>query len=76
MGKYNPDWAVVFREKSVKHVYFIAETKGSMKEVDIRVIEKNKIECARRHFAALCNTTVKYDVVTSYKNLYDIVAKD
>lgn len=47
-----------------------------MKEVDIRVIEKNKIECARRHFAALCNTTVKYDVVTSYKNLYDIVAKD
>lgn len=76
LGHYNPDWAVVFREGSVKHVYFIAETKGSMHEVDLREAEKSKIECARRHFASLSNSSVKYDVVKSYKDLYDIVNKD
>lgn len=73
MGQYNPDWAIVFREGSVKHVYFIAETKGSMREVDLRETEKSKIACARRHFASLSNSTVKYDVVTSYDDLYNIV---
>ena len=76
LGHYNPDWAVVFREGSVKHVYFIAETKGSMREVDLREAEKSKIECARRHFASLSNSSVKYDVVKSYQDLYDIVNKD
>lgn len=76
LGHYNPDWAVVFREGSVKHVYFIAETKGSMRDVDLREAEKSKIECARRHFASLSNSSVKYDVVKSYQDLYDIVNKD
>ncbi|MBO5065436.1 MAG: DEAD/DEAH box helicase family protein [Clostridia bacterium] len=76
LGHYNPDWAVVFREGSVKHVYFIAETKGSMHEVDLRDTEKSKIECARRHFASLSTTSVKYDVVHSYQDLYNIVNKD
>lgn len=76
MGKYNPDWAVVFREGSVKHVYFIAETKGSLREVDLRDTEKNKIECARRHFSMLSNSTVKYGVVHDYQDLLNIVTKD
>lgn len=73
MGQYNPDWAIVFREGSVKHVYFIAETKGSMREVDLRETEKSKIACARRHFASLSNSVVKYDVVNSYNDLYNLV---
>ena len=73
MGHYNPDWAIVFREGSVKHVYFIAETKGSMREVDLRETEKSKIACARKHFASLSNSTVKYDVVKSYDDLYNLV---
>ncbi|MDE6311215.1 MAG: DEAD/DEAH box helicase family protein [Muribaculaceae bacterium] len=73
MGHYNPDWAIVFREGGVKHVYFIAETKGSMRRVELRDIEKSKIACAKRHFASLPNSTVKYNVVESYENLYDIV---
>lgn len=76
MGKYNPDWAVVFREGSVKHVYFIAETKGSMSEVQLRESEKSKIECARRHFASLSNSTVNYDLVHNYQDLYNIVTKE
>lgn len=76
VGHYNPDWAIVFRDGSVKHVYFIAETKGSMREVDLRETEKSKIACARRHFASLSNSTVKYDVAKSYQDLYNIVTKD
>ena len=54
MGKYNPDWAVAFREGSVKHVYFVAETKGNDIEVSqLRCAEEAKIECACRHFAAI-----------------------
>lgn len=76
LGHYNPDWAIVFREGSVKHIYFVAETKGSMREVELRETEKSKIACARRHFASLSNSTVKYGVVTSYENLFDIVNGD
>ena len=76
LGHYNPDWAIVFREGSVKHVYFIAETKGSMREVNLREIEKSKIACARRHFASLSNSTVKYDVVKSYVDLFTKVKND
>lgn len=76
LGHYNPDWAIVFREGSVKHVYFIAETKGSMREVNLREIEKSKIACARRHFASLSNSTVKYDVVKSYDDLFTKVKND
>lgn len=76
MGHYNPDWAIVYRDGSVKHVYFIAETKGSMRDVDLRETEISKIACARRHFAALSNSTVKYDVVKSYEDLYNIVSRN
>ena len=76
MGHYNPDWAVVFREGSVRHVYFIAETKGSLREADLRGTEKSKIACARRHFASLSNSRVKYDVVHSYQDLLNIVTAD
>ncbi len=80
MGHYNPDWAVVFREGSVKHVYFIAETKGAsshqLKSANLRGTEAGKIECARRHFASISDSSIKYDVVTSYGELYNIVTKE
>ena len=76
MGKYNPDWAVAFREGSVKHVYFIAETKGTDDlPSDLRGAEKGKIECARRHFAAISENDVVFDVVSNYQALYDVVTK-
>ena len=76
MGKYNPDWAVAFREGSVKHVYFVAETKGDdLRESQIRGSEGSKIECARRHFKAISDNGYIYDVVEDYKSLYALVAK-
>ena len=76
MGKYNPDWAVAFREGSVKHVYFVAETKGNdLQGTHLRGIEKNKIACAKKHFAAISENGYIYDVVTDYQALYDAVMK-
>ena len=50
VGKYNPDWAIAFNEGSVKHIYFIAETKGTMESMDLRPIEEAKIKCAGKLF--------------------------
>ena len=77
VGDYNPDWAIAFHEGTIKHVYFIAETKGSMSTLQLKGIEDAKIECARKFFASLnekaANDGVKYDVVDSYDALLQLV---
>lgn len=73
VGNYNPDWAIVFNEGEVKHVYFIAETKGSMDSMELREVEKAKIHCAREHFRKISGDTVRYDVVDSYQKLLELV---
>ncbi len=73
VGNYNPDWAIAFESGKVKHVYFIAETKGSMSSMELREIEKRKIDCARKFFAKLASAQVKYDVVDSYSKLMELV---
>lgn len=73
LGNYNPDWAIVFKEGTTKHIYFIAETKGSMESLELREVEKAKIACARKHFAKLNTGQLKYDVVNSYEKLMEIV---
>ena len=69
VGKYNPDWAIVFREDEVKHIYFVAETKGSEAHVQLRIIEHSKIECARRHFESISNRRVRFGVIADYASL-------
>ena len=75
LGKYNPDWAVAFYEGMVKHIYFVAETKGSLRSLDLRGAEADKIACARAHFAALSSKDVVYDVVDSYETLLQNVMR-
>ena len=75
VGHYNPDWAIAFYEGSVKHIYFVAETKGSMSSMQLRLIEESKIHCAREHFKAISSDNVVYDVVDSYKSLMEKVMK-
>lgn len=58
VGHYNPDWAIAFYEGSVKHIYFVAETKGSMSSMQLRLIEESKIHCAREHFKAISSDNV------------------
>lgn len=73
VGRYTPDWAIVFYEGKVRHIYFIAETKCTMDSLNLRPIEKAKIECARKLFDALSNGTVKYDHVDNYQQLMNKV---
>jgi len=73
VGKYNPDWAIAFYEGKVKHIYFVAETKGDMSTMELRGIENAKAHCAREHFRAISGENVKYDVVDSYDRLWELV---
>jgi len=75
VGHYNPDWAIAFYEGAVKHIYFVAETKGSMSSMQLRLIEESKIHCAREHFKAISGDNVVYDVVDSYTSLLEKVMK-
>ena len=75
VGHYNPDWAIAFYEGKVKHIYFVAETKGSMSSMQLRLIEESKIHCAREHFKAISKGNVIYEVVDSYKSLLEKVMK-
>jgi type III restriction enzyme len=61
--------------QEVKHVYFVAETKGSLSSMQLRLIEEAKIHCAREHFKAISTEDVKYDVVDDYETLMEMVMK-
>ena len=77
VGNYNPDWAIAFEEGAVKHVYFVAETKGSLSSMQLKGAELAKIDCARKFFETLDAAEdhgVKYDVVTDYGQLMQLVA--
>lgn len=73
VGDYNPDWAIAFQEGEVKHIYFVAETKGTMSTMELRAIEKAKIDCAREFFRSLDRTAaperVRYEMVDSFAQL-------
>jgi type III restriction enzyme len=73
VGNYNPDWAIAFKDGLVKHIYFVAETKGSMSSMELRKIEECKIDCARKFFTGITTDQVKYDVVSDYATLMNIV---
>jgi type III restriction enzyme len=73
VGNYTPDWAIAFKEGSVKHIYFIAETKGSLDSMELRNIEKAKIDCARNLFNNISTDNLRYDHVTDYQSLLNIV---
>jgi type III restriction enzyme len=75
VGNYSPDWAIAFKEGPVKHIYFVAETKGSMSSLELRKIEEAKIFCARRHFAKIGAELVMYDKIDSYETLLSKVMR-
>ena len=75
VGKYNPDWAIAFYEGTIKHIYFVAETKGSLSSLQLRPIEESKIHCAEEHFKAISGKDVVYDVVNNYETLLSKVMK-
>ena len=75
VGNYSPDWAIAFNEGTVKHIYFIAETKGTMESLNLRPIEQAKISCAKKLFNEISTSNVKYHDVDSYQTLLTIMNK-
>lgn len=73
VGNYSPDWAIAFNQGTVKHIFFVAETKGTMETLNLKPIEKAKIDCARKLFKSLSSSDVVYDSVDSYQHLLDIM---
>ncbi len=73
VGNYSPDWAIAFYEGTVKHIYFIAETKGTTNNNNNRLIENSKIECAKKLFNEISTENVKYKEVDSYEKLLDVM---
>lgn len=73
VGSYAPDWAIVFEDGAVRHVFFVAETKGSLDKMELRGVELAKTECAKRLFNSISTHTTRYGVVDRFEHLYDII---
>ena len=73
VGNYAPDWAIAFNKGTVKHIFFVAETKGSMESMELRGVEKAKIACAKKLFNDVSTSEVRYDAVASYEQLLNKV---
>lgn len=76
VGHYAPDWAIAMEVDGIKHIFFIAETKGSMRTMELRGVEKAKIKCAEKLFNTISTANIKYHEVTSYSDLLDEMNKD
>ena len=79
VGNYNPDWTIVFEKDSVKHIYFVAETKGTMSTMEIRTLESTKIQCAHKFFEEInkkiADGHVRYGMIKSYGDLMDMISR-
>ncbi|MBQ3283298.1 MAG: hypothetical protein IJH42_05540 [Atopobiaceae bacterium] len=75
VGSYAPDWAIAFRKGSVRHVFFVAETKGTMDTMEISGVEKGKIACAERLFDEASTSDVRYHQVADYDDLLQYVGR-
>jgi len=73
VANYSPDWAIVFDKDKVRHIYFVAETKGSDSDLELREIEKLKLHCATEHFKEISGNEIKFEKVSSYNKLMEIV---
>lgn len=73
VGNYSPDWAIAFYEGKVKHIFFVAETKGTMESLNLRPIEQAKISCAKKLFNEISTSKVRYHDVDSYQSLLDVM---
>lgn len=73
VGNYSPDWAIAFYEGTVKHIFFVAETKGTMESLNLRPIEQAKIACAKKLFNEMSTSNVRYHDVDSYQSLLNVM---
>ena len=73
VGNYAPDWAIAFNKGTVKHIFFIAETKGSLDSMELRGVEKAKIACAKKLFNDVSTSDVRFGAISNYDELLNII---
>jgi len=73
VGNYAPDWAIAFKQGMVRHVYFVAETKGTLDTLELRGVEDAKIACAKKLFNEANTSEVRYHEVTNFSDLLALV---
>ena len=73
IANYSPDWAIVFNKDKIRHIYFVAETKGSESDMELREIEKLKLHCAEKHFDSISGGKVKFSKISTYGKLLEVV---
>ncbi|QFG53544.1 type III restriction-modification system endonuclease [Chryseobacterium sp.] len=74
LGKYNPDWAVLFEIDCKEELYFVVESKGTLGYEFLRPSEKGKIDCGKKHFEELAKGTgykMKLEYVTNNEEFVD-----
>ena len=76
MGNYAPDWAIVLHQDKVKHIFFVAETKGTLDSEELRGIENGKISCAKKLFSSIRTREIHYEHVSTYQDLMDKVIRN
>jgi len=69
LGKYNPDWAIVIDDGNGSKLYLVRETKFGIDFENLRLSERQNIECGRKHFDAI---GVDFEIAQS-KELKDLV---
>ena len=75
MGNYAPDWAIVFHQDKVKHIFFVAETKGTLDSEELRGIEDGKISCAKKLFSSIRTREIHYEHASTYQDLMNVVMR-
>ena len=68
------DWAIAFSKGAVKHVFFVAETKGTMDTLQLDTVEQSKIECAKKLFSEMSTEDVRYYHVATYDQLLGLIS--
>ena len=74
-GIYAPDWAIAFKEGSVRHVFFVTETKGTMDTMELSGVENAKIACAKKLFNEMSTSDVRYHNVAMYEDLLEVMGR-
>ena len=75
VGNYATDWAIVFHQDKVKHIFFVAETKGTLDSGELRGIEDGKIACAKKLFSSIRTRDIHYEHIRTYQDLMNVVMK-
>ena len=73
VGNYAPGWAISFKKGAAKHIFFIAETKGSLDSMELRGVEKAKIACAKKLFNDASTSDVRFGAISNYDELLNII---